>query len=74
MASVPTPPAPGSMTVSMMFGWQTIATVVTLLVVVAVVFLLIGSVSRSATGRSEWQAWLDARSGRHDDPATDPQD
>jgi hypothetical protein len=59
------------MTVSMLFGWETIATAVTVLVVVAVAFLVVGAASRSSAGRAEWQAWLDARSGRHQDPATD---
>jgi hypothetical protein len=66
MATPATPLPPGSMTVPPLFGWELILTGLVVLVVVAVAFLL---VSASGTGRDErpdWQAWLDARSGRRD--------
>jgi hypothetical protein len=63
MASVPTPPPPGSMTVPPLFGWETILVVLVVVVVVAAGFLAVGAVARSSHGRSEWQAWLDGRSG-----------
>ena len=74
MAPVPTPPPPGNMTVSFLFGWQDIATVVGLLVVVAAAALVVGMAWAGASGRSEWQAWLDARSSSRPDAAADPQD
>jgi hypothetical protein len=62
------------MTVPPLFGWEAIATVLVLLVAVAVAFLVVGALRMGATERSEWQAWLDARSSRPQDPATDPHD
>ena len=69
-----TTPAPGSMTVPPLFGWEVILTGLVLLVLVAVVFLAFGATRAGRTDRSEWQAWLDARSGsrgpeaeRHDE-------
>lgn len=64
MAPVSTPPAPGSMTVPPLFGWEVVATVLVVLVLVAVAFGLLGAVSGGRSDRSEWQAWLAARSGR----------
>ena len=51
---------PGSLTVSVLFGWGSILTGLVLLVALAVIFLLVLSAGRG--GRSEWQAFLDARS------------
>jgi hypothetical protein len=64
MASVPTPPRPGSMTVPPTFGWEEIASVLALLSVVALAFLLLGVAAASLGGRSEWQGYLGARSHR----------
>jgi hypothetical protein len=55
------------MTVPPLFGWEVILTVVALVVAVAVVFLLVLAAGPADTDRSEWQAWLDARSGRSPD-------
>ena len=55
------------MTVSFLFGWQHILTGLVLLIVLAAIFLLVLAAGRG--GRSEWQAFLDARSaGRPDLP------
>lgn len=63
---------PGGMTVPLLFGWEFILTGLVVVVVVAVAFVLV-SANRSDEGeRSEWQAYLDARSRRgrdSDDPA-----
>lgn len=72
MAPVPTPPLPGSMTVPPLFGWETILAVLALLVAVAVVFFLVAAAGRGVDSRSEWQAWLDARSSEPQDLATEP--
>ena len=64
MAPVTTPPAPGSMTVPPLFGWEVVATVLVVLVLLAVAFVVVGAVSTGRSDRSEWQAWLAARSGR----------
>jgi hypothetical protein len=74
MAPVTTPPLPGSMTVPPLFGWENILIVVAIAVAVALVFLVVGATGGAANGRSEWQAWLDARSSRHQDAATDADD
>lgn len=57
------------MTVPPLFGWEGILTVVTILLIVAVSYLLVLASRSSKDSRSEWQAFLDARSSR---PATDP--
>jgi hypothetical protein len=68
MAPVTNPPLPGSMTVPPWFGWENIMAVLVLLVVVGVAFFVVSSVGEDANGRSEWQAWLDARSRQRPDP------
>jgi hypothetical protein len=72
MAHETRPPAPGSLTVPPWFGWEGIATVVVLVVAVAVVFLVVAVTRAGAEQRSEWQAWLDARSSGRRDPALGP--
>jgi hypothetical protein len=62
------------MTVPPLFGWEAILAVLTILVAVAVTFLVMGATGAGADERSEWQAWLDARSSRRPVPATDPDD
>ncbi len=71
MAPPTTAPAPGSMTVPPLFGWELILTLLVVLVAVAVLFLAFGATRAGRTDRSEWQAWLDARSGSRQDPVTD---
>ncbi len=58
------------MTVSVLFGWGSILTGLVLLVALAVIFLLVLSAGRG--GRTEWQAFLDARS--HGGPDLGPTD
>jgi hypothetical protein len=72
MANAPTPPAPGGMTVSFLHGWGDVATVLAVLVVVAVAFLVFTAAGPAVTGRAEWQAWLDARSSGRRPAAADP--
>jgi hypothetical protein len=74
MAHEINPPAPGSLTVPPLFGWEGIATVVVLVVAVAVVFLVVAVTRAGADQRSEWQAWLDARSSARRDPGPGPDD
>ena len=74
MASVSTPPLPGGMTVPPWFGWENILVVLLLLVVVGAAFFAVSAAGTDATGRSEWEAWLDARSSRRPDPPPDPPD
>jgi hypothetical protein len=62
------------MTVPPLFGWEVILTVVALLVAVAVVFLLVLAAGLADNDRSDWQAYLEARSSRSTDPATGPAD
>jgi hypothetical protein len=74
MAHETNPPAPGSLTVPPLFGWEGIATVVVLVVALAVVFLVVAVTRAGADQRSEWQAWLDARSSGRRDPGLGPDD
>ncbi len=62
MDPVPTPPEPGNFTVPLLFGWGDILLVLVLLIVAVVVFLLVTASTPTESRRSEWQAWLDARS------------
>ena len=67
MTPATTPPAPGSMTVPPLFGWEHILTALTVVLVVAVAGLLVLAAGRARSGRSEWRAWLDERSARRRD-------
>jgi hypothetical protein len=64
------------MTVPLLHGWEIIATVLILLAVVAVAAVVVLAAGRNASGRSDWQAWLDGRSAsartRPGEPDTDP--
>jgi len=71
MSQVTGPGAPGGMTVPPLFGWEDIAAVLVVLAAVAVAYLVIAAVWAGASGRSEWQAWLDARPSRRYDAAAD---
>lgn len=62
------------MTVPLLFGWEYILAVLMVLVAVAVVSLVIGATGAGGNERSEWQAWLDARSVRPRDPVSGPHD
>ncbi|MGY1726340.1 hypothetical protein ACI79J_05165 [Geodermatophilus sp. SYSU D01062] len=68
MADVPTPPDPGSMTVPLLFGWESIAVGLLLLVAVVVVLAVVAVARAGVGGRTEFQAWLDARSVRSAGP------
>ncbi|TFV87012.1 hypothetical protein [Blastococcus sp. CT_GayMR16] len=72
MANATTPLPPGSMTVPPLFGWELILTGLVVLVVVAVAFLMISATGTGRDERSDWKAWLDARSGGREDPVVDP--
>ena len=73
MAPATTPPAPGSLTVPPLFGWEVILVVLVVVGVVAVAFVALAAMRAGRSDRSEWQAWLDARSASHraeeDEPA-----
>ncbi len=71
MAPVPTPPPPGNMTVPPTFGWEDIASVLALLSVVALAFLVLGAITASLGGPSDWQGYLGARSSRWEEPVDD---
>ena len=72
MPDAPTPLPPGSMTVPPWFGWETVAILMTVLLVAGVVFLVIGAARAGAGGRDEWRALLEARSARRPDLAGRP--
>jgi hypothetical protein len=67
MTSVPTAPPPGSMTVPPLFGWEHILTALALILLLGVAGLVLLAAGRAASGRSEWQAWLDGRSAERRD-------
>jgi hypothetical protein len=55
-------PAPGSMTVPLLHGWQGLVVLLVAVVVVAVAFLMIGVMRSEGTSSSEWESWLESRS------------
>jgi cytoskeletal protein RodZ len=59
------------MTVPPLFGWETLLVLLAVLVAIGVVVAVVGTARAGATGRSEWQEYLDARSGRRAAPAED---
>ena len=61
MAPAPTSQLPGSMTVSFLADWENLLTVVLLVVLAAMAFVVLMAAGPARSGRSEWQAWLDAR-------------
>ena len=63
MPAVPTPLPPGSMTVPPWFGWGEVALVVVLAVLLGVAAYVALAAGRAASGRSEFEAWLEGRSG-----------
>lgn len=63
MADVSTPRAPGNLTVPVLSGWETIGVLLAVVVLVGVLVVLVGTARTGATGRTEWQAYLTARSG-----------
>ena len=68
MAAAPTPLPPGSMTVPVLFGWGEVALVVALAVLVGVAAFVALAAGRAASGRSEFEAWLEGRSGTRSAP------
>jgi NO-binding membrane sensor protein with MHYT domain len=71
MAPATAPPAPGSMTVPPLFGWEVILVALVVVVAVAVAFVAFGAMRAGRSDRSEWQAWLENRSSAHGGPAVD---
>ena len=69
MPAVPTPLPPGSMTVPPLFGWGEVALVVVLAVLLGVAAFVALAAGRAASGRSEFEAWLEGRSGTHSGPS-----
>jgi hypothetical protein len=57
------------MTVPPLFGWEVILTVLVLVVALAVAFFLVSAAGTAQENRSDWEAWLQARSSRRRHPA-----
>jgi hypothetical protein len=60
------------MTVPPWFGWEVLLAILVLLVAVAVAFFMAAAAGTGADSRSEWQAALEARSSRAQEPGTPP--
>ena len=73
MPPAPTTPVPGNMTVPPLFGWWEILVLLMIVVAVAAVAFMFLGTGPAASGRSEWQAFLDGRSSRPE-PETSPYD
>jgi hypothetical protein len=74
MAPDTNPAELGRMTVPPLFGWEGIVTVLVVVIALAVLFAVAASAGRGSSQRSEWQAWLDARSSRPGAPPAGPGD
>lgn len=73
MAAPTNPPLPGSMTVPVWYGWQAILALLLLAAFAAVIFFFLITASGSdSNGRSEWRAFLAARSTATEDGEADP--
>jgi hypothetical protein len=67
MAPDSTLPDFGRMTVPPLFGWQILLTGVVVVLLVGMVAFVLLATGRADSSRSEWEAWLAARStGRQD--------
>jgi hypothetical protein len=71
MAAATTPPLPGSMTVPIWYGWEVILGLLLLAVLGAVVFFLVTASGSAPEQRSEWRAFLAARSTATEDADAD---
>ena len=58
----------GRMTVPPLFGWQSILVGVALVLVVGMVAFVLLAAGRADSSRSDWEAWLAARTPEHGDP------
>jgi hypothetical protein len=71
MAAPTNPPLPGSMTVPIWYGWEAILALLLLAALGAVVFFLVTASGTDRNERSEWQAFLAARSTTGEDGDAD---
>lgn len=55
-------PAPGSLTVPPLFGWEGLVALLVAAVVIGVGFLVLSAVSASRRPSADWDAWLQGRS------------
>ena len=63
MGPDPAPLLPGSMTVPPWFGWGEVALVVALALLLGLAAFVALVAGRAPGSRSEWDAWLEGRSG-----------
>jgi hypothetical protein len=60
-------PAPGSLTVPPLFGWEAIVVLLVAAVVIGVGYLALSALSASRRPSADWDEWLQGRSrNRHD--------
>jgi hypothetical protein len=69
-------PAPGSLTVPLLSGWEGIVVALLVVLAVGVGFLVVGAVASGRRhGSSEWEDWLEGRSrsrlGHEEAPGAD---
>jgi hypothetical protein len=62
------------MSVPPLFGWQFLLFLLLVVIVVAVAFFVVTATGSASSERSDWERFLDARSRRPRDRATDPDD
>jgi hypothetical protein len=74
MAAPTTPPLPGALTVPVWYGWQAVLALLLLAALGAVAFFLITAAGSARSQRSEWQAFLTARSNAPHEDDADPSD
>ena len=60
-------PAPGSLTVPPLFGWEGIVVLLVVALVIGVGYLVVSALSASRRPSADWDEWLQGRSrDRHD--------
>ena len=62
-------PAPGSLTVPPLFGWEGIVALLVAAVVIGVAYLALSALFTSRRPSAEWDAWLQGRSRDRRSPA-----
>jgi len=65
-------PAPGSLTVPPLFGWEGIVVLLLASVVIGVGYLVLSAMAATRRPSADWDAWLQSRSRDRDELADAP--
>ena len=65
-------PAPGSLTVPPLFGWEGIVVLLVVALVIGVGYLVLSALSASRRPSADWDEWLQGRSRNRHDAVDEP--